>query len=346
MRAIVVDSFGAPDVLKIQNLPDPTPPPGGYVVQVVASSINYADVVERRGLYKKDQKLPSRLGKEGAGVVVARDCDAVQFEVGDPVIIVAPSGGCYAERVAVEAYEVLQPPSGFSFVEMASFAIAYSTAWYGMFQIANVRRGEAVLIQAAAGGLGTAAIDLARSSGCGLVIGTAGGPAKCALAERRGADACIDYTAVDFRPTVLELTRDEGVDYCLESVGGETYSRSLDVIAPLGHMVIVGFSSVGADYAREIHRLHPLTVFQRSISVGGLNLENLAFMRRRDIWNELVAHVEEHAIHPLVTQAYPFDQIREAHEALETRQTTGKVALIMDPQAYDVPVTRARAMLV
>jgi NADPH:quinone reductase-like Zn-dependent oxidoreductase len=346
MRAIVVDSFGSPDVLNFQDLPDPTPPPGGYVVQVVASSINYADVVDRRGLYRKDQQLPSRLGKEAAGVVIARDCDAVEFEVGDPVIIVCLGNGCYAEQVAVEAHEVLPPPRGLSFVEMASFAITYTTAWYGMFEIANVRRGEAVLIQAAAGGVGTAAIDLARSNGCGLIIGTAGGPAKCATAVAHGADACVDYTTSDFRPTVLELTGGTGVDYCLESVGGESYARAIDVMAPMGHLVIIGFSSIGADYANEIRRVHPLTLFQRSISIGGLNLDNLAFAQRRGLWGDLVAHTEQHGIRPLVTQVYPFEQIRQAHQALETRQTTGKVALVMDPRALDVPTGRSTAVLV
>jgi NADPH:quinone reductase-like Zn-dependent oxidoreductase len=346
MRAVVVDSFGSPDVLNVRDLPDPTPPPGGYVVEVVASSINYADVVERRGLYKKDQKLPSRLGKEAAGVVIARDADAVEFEVGDPVIIVCLGNGCYAEQVAVEAHEVLPPPGGLSFVEMASFAIAYTTAWYGMFEIANVRRGEAVLIQAAAGGVGSAAIDLARSHGCGPIIGTAGGPVKCATAVARGADACVDYSSNDFRPTVLELTGGTGVDYCLESVGGESYTRSIDVIAPMGHLVIIGFSSIGADYANAIRRLHPLTLFQRSISVGGLNLDNLGFAQRRGIWATLVAHAEKHGIRPLVTQVFPFEQIRQAHLALETRQTTGKVALAMDSRALDVPASRSSGVLV
>jgi NADPH2:quinone reductase len=346
MRAIVVDSFGSPDVLAFQDLPDPTPPPGGYVVQVLASAINYADVVERRGLYKKNQQLPSRLGKEAAGVVIASDCDAVQFAVGDPVIVVCVGNGCYAEKVAVEAHEVLPPPAGLSFLEMAAFAVTFATAWYGMFEIARVRPGDAVLIQAAAGGLGSAAVTLARTHGCGLVIGTAGGPEKCAVAVDQGADTCVDYTALDFRPAVLDLTRDKGVDYCLESVGGETYSRSLDVMAPMGHLVVVGFSSIGSDYAQEIQRLHPLTLFHRSISVGGLNIDHLGFTRRRDIWNSLVAHAETHAIRPLVSQVHPFEQIRDAHLALESRRSTGKIVVILDPQAYDVPATQSPDALV
>ena len=114
----------------------------------------------------------------------------------------------------------------------------------------------------------------------------------------------------------------------------------------MGHLVIIGFSSIGADYANEIRRIHPLSLFQRSISIGGLNLDNLGFAQRRDIWADLVAHTEEHGIRPLVTEVFPFEQIRQAHLALETRQTTGKVALAMDPRALDVPVNRSPAMLV
>ena len=340
MRAIVVDDFGSTEVLQFRDLPDPTPPPGGYVVQVIASAVNYADVVERRGQYKKSQQLPARMGKEAAGVVVARDDDAVEFDVGDPVIVVRFANGCYAEQVAAEGHEVLRPPRGLSFVEMAAFGTAFATAWYAMHEIARVRPGDSALIQAAAGGVGSAAVTLARTSGCAPVIGTAGGAAKCSQARAVGADACIDYLADDFRPAVLDLTHDTGVDYCLESVGGETYTRSLDVVAPMGHLVIIGFSGIGADYANEIPRLHPLTVFHRSISVGGLNVDNLSFTRRRDRWDRLVAHAEEHAIRPLVGQVHPFERIGDAHTALETRQSTGKVVLVLDPMAEQVPLDR------
>jgi len=337
MRAIVVDKFGSPDVLNFRDVPDPTPPRGGYVVQVLASAVNYADVVERKGLYRKGQKLPSPLGKEAAGVVIERDSDAVKFEVGDPVIVMRFGNGCYAEKVSAEAHEVLRPPLGLSFIEMAAFGTSYATAWYAMYEIARVRPGESALVQAAAGGVGSAAVTLARTGGCTPVVGTAGGPAKCAVAVGLGADACIDYLVEDFRPAVLGLTGDRGIDYCLESVGGETYRRSVDVIAPMGRLVIIGFSSIGVDYAADIRRLHPLTLFQRSISVGGLNIENLVVSRRSDIWDRLVAHAEEHAIRPHVGHVYPFEAIREAHDALESRRSTGKVLLVLDELASHVP---------
>jgi NADPH:quinone reductase-like Zn-dependent oxidoreductase len=344
MRAIVVEDFGSPEVLQFQDVPDPTPPPGGYVVQVLATAVNFADLVERRGLYKKTQTLPARLGKEAAGVVVARHPDAVEFEVGDPVIVVCFGNGCYAEQVAAGPSEVLRPPRGLSFVEMAAFGTAFATAWYSLHEIARVRPGESVLIQAAAGGVGSAAVILARTSGCAPVLGTAGGPDKCAQARAHGADACIDYRDDDFRPAVLDLTHGRGVDFCLESVGGETYTRSLDVLAPMGRLVIIGFSGIGDDYAGAIPRLHPLTVFHRSITVGGLNVDNLDFASRRDIWERLVAHAEQHAIRPVVGQVHPFAAIQAAHDALESRRSTGKVVLVLDAMADQVPTTLAASL--
>ena len=338
MRTIVIEAFGDPDVLQFQDVEEPVAPAGGYVVSVVTAALNYADLVERRGLYKRDQPLPMRMGKEAAGIVVERHPDATEFDVGDPVIVVRFGGGCYAERIAVEAHEVLRPPRGFSFAEMASFATAFATAWLSMYEIARVRPGESALIPAAAGGVGTAAVLLARSAGCRPLIGTAGGDAKCSVVTDLGADACVDYLVDDLRDTVRELTGGRGVDYCLESVGGETYDRCLDALAPMGRMVIIGFSSIRADYANAIHRLHPLTIFQRSISVGGLNLDNLDFSRRRDMWDALVSHVEEHDIRPVVGRVYPFDEARVAHTELESRRSTGKLVLALDGQAAVVPV--------
>ena len=337
MRAIVVEEFGSADVLTFRDLPDPVAPPGGYVVQVVAVGLNFADVVERRGRYRKDQALPTHLGKEASGVVVARDADAREFEVGDAVIILCFGTGCYAEQVAVERHQVLRPPRGLSFVEMAAFGITYSTAWYAMHEIARVRPGESALIAAAAGGVGTAAVTLARTGGCATVVGMAGGPDKCEVVRGLGADACIDYLVDDLRPVVADLTGGDGADYCLESVGGETYTRCLEAMAPMGRMVIIGFSSISADYATAIPRLHPLSLFHRSISVGGLNIENLDVARNRDAWEPMVDHAEQHAIRPLVGRVYPFEQMREAHLALESRRTTGKIVVVVDGSAATVP---------
>ncbi len=329
MRKIVLSEFGGPEVLAVREHPEPSVPADGYVVELKAAALNFADVVERRGLYRKDQRLPFELGKEAAGVVVARGPRAREFAEGDRVVVVKLSGGCYAERVAVGPNEVLPAPASLGFDELAAFPIAFATAWYAMEEIARVRPGESVLIQAAAGGVGTAAVALAKSIGCAPVLGTAGGPEKCAWVESElGADACWDYRAIDFREPLLELTAGRGVDYCLESVGDEVFDRSLEVLAPMGRLVIIGFSSIDSDYKERIRRVHPLSVFHRSISLAGLNVHNLDFPSRRDVWERMCAHVERHGLRPIVGHRFPLERAHEAHAALESRASRGKVLLL------------------
>lgn len=338
MRQVEIERFGGAEELHLRTVPDPEPPADGYVVDVRAAGLNYADVVERRGRYRKDQALPARLGKEAAGVVVACGPEARDFEVGDAVVVVRFGNGCYAERIACAAHEVLRPPWGYTWIELAAFGTNFATAWWSLTEIARVRPGESVLVQAAAGGVGSAAVMLARSLGLSPVIGTAGGPAKSALVRDLGADACVDYTATDLREAVRDLTGGRGVDACIESVGGEAYRASLDLLAPMGRLVVIGFSSIEDDYAQAIPRLHPLTVFHRSITVGGLNLDNLSFQRQRDVWDRLVDHVDAHGLRPHVGHVFPFDRVTDAHRCLEQRASTGKVVLDVSPGAAPPPL--------
>lgn len=329
MRKIQLTAFGGPEVLEVRDFARPACPANGYLIETRAVGLNFAELVERRGRYRKDQQLPYEMGKEAAGVVIERGPDAKRFAVGDAVIAVKFNNGCYAEVVDATEDQVIAPPKGLDWVQMAAFANTFGTAWYAIHQQARVRAGEAVLIQAAAGGVGTAAVMLTRALGCGPVIGTAGSDDKCALVESLGADACVNYRTADFRDTVRELTGGRGVDFCLESVGGEVYERSLEVLAPVGRMIIIGFSSITEDYANAIPRLHPLTLFHRSIQVGGLNVDNLKYQRDHAFWDSLRAHVEAHDLKPLVGLTLPFDQAQAAHRALESRATTGKVVLTM-----------------
>lgn len=330
MRKIRLEEFGGPEVLRIQEFEDPEVPEDGYLVAVKAIGLNFAETVERRGRYKRNQALPYEMGKEAAGVVLARGSKATEFQLGDPVIVVKFDNGCYADRVAARGYQALKPPKDFGFDEMAAFANTYGTAWYAMHEIARVRRGESVLVQAAAGGVGSAAVQLAKSFDCQPVIGTAGSPAKCDFVLSLGADACVNYAREDFRQTIEALCDGGQIDYCLESVGGEVYEHSLEVLAPMGRLVIIGFSSIRENYADAIPRIHPLSLFHRSISVAGLNVDNLKYQKRRHIWQELLDHVEQKGLRPRIGQRFSFEQAPQAHAALEGRRTTGKVVLIVD----------------
>jgi len=327
-RQIVLTRFGGPEVLEVTEGPDPEPPADGYVVETRAIGLNFAETVERRGAYRKDQPLPYPMGKEAAGVVVARGPKARRFEIGDEVLVVKFDNGCYADRIAAREDQLLRPPRGLDWTEKAAFANTFATAWYAMHEIARVRPGESVLIQAAAGGVGTAAVLLARSHGCEPILGTAGGEEKCRLVEGLGARRCVDYRTEDFREAVAAFTGGQGVDYCLESVGGEVYEQSLEVLAPMGRLVIIGFSSIREDYRGTLKRIHPLTVFHRSILVGGLNVDHLSYPSRLEVWERLVTHVEEHGLKPVVGPVFRLEEAAEAHAALEGRRTVGKVILL------------------
>ena len=177
MRKVVLTGFGGPEVLVPTEAPEPDLPADGWIVELRAIGLNFAELVERRGLYRKDQRLPYEIGKEACGVIVQRGRDARGFELGQRVIVIKFSGGCYAERVAVRPGQVLPLPAHLDFAGGAAFAIAYATAWYAQEELARARPGETALIQAAAGATGSAAVRLAKARGL-TVIGTAGGPEK------------------------------------------------------------------------------------------------------------------------------------------------------------------------
>lgn len=328
MRKILITEFGGPEVLRVEEHPDPTPPTDGYVVQMAAIGMNYADVVLRRGRYRKDQPLPTEIGFEGSGTVIARGPEATEFAIGDEVVVVNLSGGTYAEQVALGPQQVLPARKDIPLEVQAGYANTFATAWYSLVELGRVRAGESVLIQAAAGGVGSAAVQMARALGCSPVLATAGGPEKCAFVEGLGADACLDYRATDFREGVAEHTGGQGVHFALDSVGGEVFERCLDALAPMGHLVFIGFSSIADDYANAIQRVHPLTLFHRSLSLSGLNVSNLKYPTRRAIWDAMNAFCVEHALAPQIGGRFALDEAPAAHTALQSRGTVGKLLLI------------------
>jgi len=342
MRKIILSEFGGPEVLRVADAPEPEVPQDGWVVELRAIGINFAELVERRGLYRKNQKTPYEMGKEAAGVIIAAGPEAMSvdssdgaqrgFQVGQRVIVIRFGGGCYAERVAVRPGQVLPAPPHLDFDELASFAISFATAWYAQEELARARPGECALIHAAAGAVGSAAVLLARACGLGPVFGTAGSDEKCAAVRALGATECFNYRALPegagFANQIRARTHGRGVDYCLESIGGEVFDQSLELSAPLARIVVIGFSSIGADYAQAIARVHPLKLFLRSIGLFGLNVEQLDFPARRDVWTRMLAVVEAHELRPLVGRRFALDEAPEAHAHIEARENFGKVVLI------------------
>ena len=329
MRKIVLEAFGGPEVLALrEDAPEPECPADGWVVEVEAAGLNFAEIVERRGMYRRNQTLPYEIGKEVAGRIVAAGPDARGFEVGERVIVIRFEGGCWAERVAARPGQVLRAPAHLDGEQAAAFAIAFVTAWFAQQELARARPGEGALIQAAAGATGSAAVQLAKACGLGPVIGTAGTREKCELVERLGADRAVCYREQDFREVVREATGGAGVGYCLESVGGEVFSGSLEALAEMGRLVLIGFTSVSKDYANAVPRIHPLHLFHRSLGIFGLNVENLDFPRRTETWNALVELAERQRLVPHVGARFPLADAGKAQAAIEARETVGKVVLL------------------
>jgi len=243
MRAWRVGSLGEPkDVLTLEDVPEPSPGPGQVAVRVLASPANFPDVLMCRGLYQVRPELPFTPGVEVCGSVTALGEGVTGFDTGDRVIgsAVLPSGG-FAETALMNAAETFPAPVALDDAEASSLYIGYQTGWFGLHRRAGLRAGETLLVHAAAGGVGSAAVQLGKAAGA-RVIGVVGGPAKAEVALELGADVVIDRHTQDFVEVVKAETGGRGADVIYDPVGGDTYKRSTKCIAFEGRILIIGSS--------------------------------------------------------------------------------------------------------
>lgn len=313
MKAVRVKGFGGVEQLELVKLPEPEPQPGQVRIRVEACGLNYADVMQREGLYPGGPKPPYIAGVEAAGVVEAGD----SLPAGSRVMVIAP-GGCHAERVCVSSHVCIAFPESMSFVEAASLPVQYLTAYHALTTFGRAVAGETVLIHAAGGGVGTAAVQIARLLGL-HVIATASSEEKRRRVIDLGADHAFSYEEFDqnlnggLRPTLI-----------LESVGGDVFRRSLAILPSLGRLVVYGASS------RQVQPIDTLKLFFRSQAVVGLHLN--AIFERADLLKEsltrLLGWIEQGKLKMQVGHVMPLAEIRQAHELIESRQSYGKIALV------------------
>jgi NADPH2:quinone reductase len=321
MKAIRVDGFGGPEVLRLVDVPDPEPGPGRVVVRVEAAGVNFIDVYHRTGLYPNP--LPLVPGSEGAGVVAERGPGVATLHEGDRV---AWTGilGSYAERVALPADRAVLVPSGVATETAAAVMLQGLTAHYLSTSTFPLGKGHVCLVHAAAGGVGLLLVQMAKRRGA-RVIGTVGTEAKAALARGAGADEVILYTHEDFLEAVKRLTGGRGVDVVYDSVGKATAEKSLDCLVPRGMMVFFGNAS------GPVPPIDPLTLSRK----GSLFLtrpllahhiadrESLE-ARAADVLGDVAAG----RLSVRVDRTLPLAEAAEAHRALEGRLTAGKVLLV------------------
>jgi NADPH:quinone reductase len=322
MRAIVVDRFMEPGDLKVGEAPEPGLLPGTLRLAVKAAGCNFFDILMLRGNYQVKPPFPFVPGAEVAGVVEGVGPGVTGFEEGDRVLASSGLGG-FAERAMVPARGAYVMPAGMSFEEGASFPIVYPTGYAGLVHRGRLKAGETLLVHAAAGGVGIAAVQIGKALGA-RVIATAGGADKCEVALRAGADLAIDYRAEDFVGKVKEATGGRGADVIYDSVGGDTFEKSLKCIAWNGRLIVIGFAG------GTIPSVAANRILLKNIEVTGLHWGAYAQNQPASIAEVFAALFELYdagKIRPLVFRAYPLEDAGQALLDLGSRKTWGKVVL-------------------
>jgi NADPH:quinone reductase len=322
VRAIVVDRWMEPTELALRDAPDPTPRPGTLLVDVKAAGCNFFDILMCRGTYQVKPPFPFVPGAEVAGVVAALGEGVSGFAPGDRVFGSSGLGG-FAERALVPAAGAWRLPDALPFAEGAALPIVYPTSYVGLVHRAALQAGETLLVHAAAGGVGVAAVQIGKALGA-RVLATAGGAEKLAVAKRAGADVVVDYKDEDFAARVLEETGGRGADVIYDSVGGEVFERSLKCIAWNGRLLVIGFAG------GEIPSVKLNRILLKNIAVVGLHWGAYAKYepeRIPETMQALLALQEKGAIRPEIYRRYPLARAGEALAALGSRGTWGKVVL-------------------
>src|SRR6266581_9127941 len=335
MRSVCITRTGQPEAREVRDGPDPVPGPGQALVRVRATGVNFADVMARLGLYPDAPPRPCVVGYEVAGTVerLGPGADGV-LAAGQGVIALTRFGG-YAEAVAVPAAQLFPMPARMSFDEGAAIPVNYLTAVLMLRHFGNVKRGERVLVHAAAGGVGMAAIQLCRIAGA-EVIGTASAAKHAALREAGVAHA-IDSRTQDFEQEVKRLTGGRGVDLVLDATGA--FRKSYRTLAPLGRLVCFGFSTAVTGLAPNrlavIPKLvalpwfHPIRLMNDNKAVIGVNLGHLwdrIDLLRREMLG-LLDDYQAGRIRPIVGKTFPLTEAAAAHRYIQERQNVGKVVL-------------------
>ena len=315
MKAIRIHEFGGAGNLRVDEIEKPTPNADEVLIKTAAAGINFADTMLRQNKYLFTPQLPFTIGFEVAGTIESVGANVKHLQAGQRVLATTRGGG-YAEYVAANAQTVVPIPDGLGFSEATALLVQGLTA---LGLLADLQPGQTILIHAAAGGVGSLLVQLAKIKGA-KVIGTASSEQKLEMVSGLGADFAVNYTEPDWTDEVLQATENKGVDVIIEMVGGELGKSNFKVLATGGVMHIYGAAS-GEDF-----QISALSLLGKMQTVKGynLNLEKPENMMR--FTKELLTYVGEKRLQISVTE-FPLAQAKEAHEAIENRKTTGKVVL-------------------
>jgi NADPH:quinone reductase len=318
MKAIVVREFGSPDVMKIEDAPEPVPGPGQVTIRVRAVGVNPVDTYIRAGTYARKPNLPYTPGTDVGGIVQAVGADVTRVRAGDRVYAHAAIGG-YAEVALCEQWQAQRLPERTSFQQGAAIGVPYGTAWRALLMRAQARPGESVLVHGASGGVGTAAVQIARAHGM-RVIGTAGSEEGLALVRRQGAHEVLNHRDADYLQRLLALTDGRGVDVVLEMLANVNLDRDLDVLAQQGRVVVIG--------NRGRIEIDPRKAMGRDAAILGMTLFNVTRPHLEEIHAGIVAGLENGTLNPVIGKEIPLADAARAHVAVMESGALGKIVLV------------------
>ena len=342
MKAVVLTGHGGPEVLQVQERPDPAFGPGEVRIAVRAAGINFADTMARVGLYPEAPKPPCVLGYEVAGDVESVGEGVESVKVGDRVMAGTRFGG-QASMVTVPESQAIPLPDGFSYEQGAAFPVNYATSYVALVMMGGLREGERVLIHAAAGGVGISAIQIARSRGA-EIFGTASGSKHDAI-RSQGVQHPIDYRAQDFESEIRRITEGEGVDLIMDATGPTNFRKDYRLLRQGGRLVMYGLTEASAGTGRDVRKLvsslarmpfatvpwwKSLQLMSENKGIFGLNM--LAWQDREGLDRVIEAlnkEIEDGtiAIDPVVAESFPFERAGDAHRFIAERRNIGKVVL-------------------
>lgn len=338
MRQIWITRTGGPEVLQVREAPDPTPGPGELRVRVRAAGINFADTMARIGLYPDAPALPFVPGYEVAGIVDEAGSGVDPKWIGEKVVALTKFKG-YADTVCAFPAATARMPDNISFAQAASIPVVWLTAWHMLVNLGHLRKGQRVLVHGAAGGIGTAALQICQHIGA-EVLGTAS-PGKHARLREMGIDHAIDYRSHDFETEVMRLTNGKGVDLALDPVGGKSFKKSFRTLAPAGKLMMFGVSSMSTGLRRNLLAAAgtmigmpvflPVSLMNNNRGVHGVNMGRLwgEVDLLREYFVEILRLVEQGVFKPIVDLEVPFAEAGRGHERLAAHENFGKVVIVV-----------------
>jgi NADPH:quinone reductase len=318
MKAIRVHEFGEPDVLRLEEVPTPRRGPGQVLVRMHAVGVNPVETYIRAGKYARVPDLPYTPGNDGAGVVEQVGSDVRDFKPGNRVYTAGSVSGTYAEFALCKTEQVHLLPANISFAQGAAMGTPYATAYRGLFQRAEAKQGETVLVHGASGGVGTAAVQLARARGL-RVFGTASSDEGLKLAREQGAHEVFDHRAHDHFEQIMKATSGRGVDVIVELLANVNLGSDLTILAKGGRVVVIG--------SRGRVEIDPRDTMQRDADIRGMVLPNTPPAELAGIHAALVAGLENGTLRPVIGKEFPLADAAQAHRAVMESGAMGKIVL-------------------